>query len=76
MSPEATTCRVDRPGQDHSGDDRDRARFGRAAHRGANGTVPPTIAESLWLIRRGQTDAEGQGRVAYLKREMVKGLPI
>src|SRR5260370_35854081 len=28
----------------------------------------------LALIRRGKTDAEGQGRVAYLPRQTVKGL--
>jgi integrase len=28
------------------------------------------------LIRRGKTDAEGQGRVAYLSREAVKWLKI
>jgi integrase len=28
------------------------------------------------LIRRGKTDAEGQGRVAYLSRETVKWLKI
>jgi hypothetical protein len=28
------------------------------------------------LIRRGKTDAEGQGRVAYLCRETVKWLKI
>jgi integrase len=28
------------------------------------------------LIRRGKTDAEGQGRVAYLSRETVKRLKI
>src|SRR5208282_3353043 len=28
------------------------------------------------LIRRGKTDAEGQGRVAYLSRETVKWLKV
>jgi hypothetical protein len=28
------------------------------------------------LIRRGKTDAEGQGRVAYLSRETVKWLKL
>jgi len=28
------------------------------------------------LIRRGKTDAEGQGRIAYLSRETVKRLKI
>jgi integrase len=28
------------------------------------------------LIRRGKTDAEGQGRAAYLSRETVKWLKI
>jgi integrase len=28
------------------------------------------------LIRRGKTDAEGRGRVAYLSRETVKWLKI
>jgi hypothetical protein len=28
------------------------------------------------LVRRGKTDAEGQGRVAYLSRETVRSLKI